>query len=301
MNLNGFIKKSVAWFLRKIGWEFHRISKNSISKEIKPPPLLDDPLEALLLHQSGKKIAFKCPVELCRVESGFGFGLNQWHPFVAFLRQNKKSKNLNYKGSLLQQYYDEWNPKNAGQAIAGFDHPPKLFARLLPYNIFLTPWTSWSPQNFHKIISKWYKYDFLEHGRPEFDLMTHGSNSFGPVSAKMGKFEFDRLLKIFNQLKTKGYRRELGDIGVMIIRRQSDYRFLIAGGGQHRAAAMAAHGKTHFPAQFKVDYFVADVKDAAYWPQVRSGLWTEREALLYVDHLFHFDSKSWANAMRYTV
>jgi len=67
-----------------------------------------------------------------------------------------------------------------------------------------------------------------------------------------------------------------------------------ANSGQRLWQPLAIH---IFPAQFKVDHFVADVKDAAYWPQVRSGLWTVHEALAYADHLFHFDSKSWAQAM----
>jgi len=131
------------------------------------------------------------------VESGFGFGHSHWHPFVATLLQQEKSGNLNYKDLLLKQYFEEWNPKNAGQAIAGFDHTPKSFTHLLPYNVVLAPWTSWSPQNFYQIIAQWNKKDYIEHSRPDFDLMIDGSNRFGPVSSDFGKFEFDRLLKIY--------------------------------------------------------------------------------------------------------
>lgn len=72
-----------------MGWDFRRISENSTPQKT-TPPLVDDPLEALLLSLSGEIIAFKCPINLCRVESGFGFGPDHWHPFIATLKQFEK-------------------------------------------------------------------------------------------------------------------------------------------------------------------------------------------------------------------
>ncbi len=56
---------------------------------------------------------------------------------------------------------------------------------------------------------------------------------------------------------------------------------------------MQALGERTIPAVFKTPCLY-DVADVAYWPDVRSGIWSKEEAIRYVDHLFEFDPRSWA-------
>lgn len=56
---------------------------------------------------------------------------------------------------------------------------------------------------------------------------------------------------------------------------------------------MSALGYKTIPAVFKRDHIIR-VDDVDYWPQVRSGVWGRDDALRYVDHLFDFDSRAWA-------
>lgn len=294
MNLAKLIKSTGKRVLRKLGWELQKIPKRDNDSLKEPTLIIDDPLEALLLRQAGKQVAFNCPVKLCRSGLGFGYGFNQWHPFVATLRQYEQNSNLQYNDSILKCYYDLWKPSNAAEAFAGFNQAPQGFLQLPPYCALLLPWKSRTPESLAANLTRWNKIDYREHGRPDLQWDKDGLNLFGPVSDELGRFEFSRLRKIYDRLKAEGYDRHHGDIGVMMVRKNKDYRFLNASGGNHRCAALAALGYKTFPAQFKASHFIADKKDVTRWPQVLSGLWTEQSALAYVEHLFCFDSSSWA-------
>ncbi len=280
-----------------MGWELQRITEKDTGKFKEPPPIIDDPLKALLLRQTGTRVAFNCPIEFCRNELGFGYGSNEWHPFVATLKQYEQNNNLQYNDSILKHYYESWQPTNAAEAFAGFEQAPKKFLQLPPYCALLVPWKSKTPESLSANMARWRKSDYREHGRSDLQWEKDGLNLFGPVSDELGKFEFTRLKKIYDRLKTEGYDRHHGDIGVMIVRKGKYYRFLNANGGIHRCAAMAALGFRKFPAQFKASYFIADTKDATRWPHVLSGLWSEKSALAYVEYLFSFDSRSWVRDM----
>lgn len=296
MNIKNAAKLTFNRTLRRFGWKLKRTA--DYLEEIKTEKILDlvdDPMEALLKSQAGEKFAFNCPVELCRFESGFGYAQNEWHPFVATLKQYKNNKDLEYKDTILKKYYERWQPVNAAEALTGFHKAPKQLNQMPSFCMFLLPWTTRSPEWVKTSMTKYINADYSEHGRPDLRWDQHGLLHFGPVADALGLLEFSRLTNIYDRLEAGGYDRNHGEIGVFMVRREDDYRFLIGGGGTHRAAAMAAIGYQTFPAQYKVDNFVANARDVPYWPLVCSGLWTQNEALDYLDHLFEFDSFSWAN------
>lgn len=296
MNIVRSTKSAINQAFRTFGWELRRIPENH-SKRINPPTVYDDPLEALLMRKAGQEAAFECPPEYCRTGQGFGFGKQHWHPFTAVLNQYEKNPGLQYEDSILKLYYDSWQPESAAEAFAGFVRAPYGLHQLPAHCFLLQPWKSGTPEALAEKITRWSSEDHEEHNQPELDWKKHGLKSFGPVSESMGKFEFNRLTNIYELLKVNAYDRQYGDIGVMIIRHENDYRFMLSGGGFHRAAAMAALCIERFPAQYLVPCFEADTKDVDHWPQVRSGLWTADEAIAYVEHLFEFDSYSWAGKM----
>jgi len=288
-------KRFVKHIFRVGGFELKRVPGDSKSKPL--PDLIEDPFDALLLQQSGKKIAFNCPVELSRNEIGFSYSPNGWHPFVATLRQYRENSNLTYDDSILKKYFETFIPLNAAEAIAGFNQPPEQFYDLPSYCIFQSPWTSKTPESILLSMEKYTAMDNQEHGRPDLQWDTHGLKHFGPVARDKGILEFSRLINIYNTLKKEGYNRSYGEIGAFMIRKGKEFRFLIGcGGGNHRAAAMAALGYEFFPAQYRGIFYMANTHDVSHWPLVQSGLWTERQAIAYVDHLFNFDSSSWAES-----
>jgi len=108
-----------------------------------------------------------------------------------------------------------------------------------------------------------------------------------------GKMEARRLKQVYESLKQRGYDRRYGRVQFLVLKRGRDYRFLNAASGHHRTAAMSALGHNAVPGVFWRPH-VVDIDMARYWPQVQLGLWTEEEAVAYLNHLFDFDSKAWA-------
>ena len=83
---------------------------------------------------------------------------------------------------------------------------------------------------------------------------------------------------------------------MQVLKRGDDIRFLNSGGGLHRTVVMSVLGSDVIPARHDRPW-VIDVDQAADWPGVRSGMWTEGQARAYVDYLFEFDGQEWARAL----
>ena len=140
---------------------------------------------------------------------------------------------------------------------------------------------------------KWYQRDIAEHGNALLDMKSHGFTDFGPVSDELGRMEYKRLTNIYNRIKQEGYNREKGDVGVMVLQRNDEYRYLVTGNGYHRMAVMSSLGFEKVPATFN-RLWILSAGDVDYWPQVISGVWSREAATRYFNHLFDFDSRAWA-------
>jgi hypothetical protein len=250
-------------------------------------------MEALLLRQGGEPAAFRCPINRCTHFVGFGLAASGWHPFVVALLEYRAGLATSYGESLLREYYETWQPRTAAEAIAGLDPANSLLTDLPPWCFYLTPWTAATPDVVEDTLDYWTRAENAEHGRPDLDFREDGIGYFGPTHPAKGEMEFRRLTAIYDRLASTGYDRRHGDINVRVLRRGDELRFVVDGGGYHRAAALAAAGETTMPAAF-VEPFVVVAEDAAHWPQVRRGVWPADEAVRYFHHLFDFDSRAWA-------
>lgn len=273
------------------GYEIKKKPKKVFNK--KPDEIYKDPLEALHLERGGKDAAFECPLNQIVDLKGFGFGPKKWHPFVKAIedyQSNGATKSL----SSLKEYYISHCPKNAAEAIPGFNKTPDIFYSLPPHLYYLTPWTAKNTLQVDATIKKWTKKDNLEHGSGQLDLENHGFMLHGPVHEKKLYIEHNRLIHLTDSIKNFGYDRECGDAGFRVLKRGDDYLFILSG-GVHRAVVMAALGYSHVPGRFHQGPVIIDVKDVDYWPQVRNGVWSKKDATNYFNHLFDFDSLTWAN------
>lgn len=277
--------------LRSMGYEMRRVQNRQVPA---PPPLDDDPLAAVHLARGGTPVAFECPLEVVRDTQGFSFAAHGWHPLVAAMDDQQGTQAGRYAGSVLQRYFASFQPRNALEAIPGFksqgwcglvDLPPHLFG--------LTPWSAWDARRFDIEVRRWSANDAAEHGVIGYSLERHGVAYFGPASLEVSDLEQRRLRSVRASISSGGYDRRKGDCHVYLVRRGADFRAVATGGGRHRTSAMAALGHRFIPAQFHQPVAV-DTRDVNEWPQVRSGIWSQRAALSYVDHLFDFDARRWA-------
>lgn len=285
------LERSIKKTFELAGIEIRRVDVPSAT-----PRLFDCPLEALLYSQGGKPSRFNCPVNLSTHCVGLGLGEASWNPFVEMLSQYREDPGLTYQDSILKIYFDSWAPTTAAHAIAGFHDVPKRFHNLPPYQLFLSPWSSLSERDVEEDTIWWNQKDNREHGGEGLSFPGDGWAFFGPVSTAKGELEFNRSVQLFQSIKSNGYDVTCGGVGVTLLKRGSDYRYLIGGGGYHRAAVMRALGFETFPAQFHRNS-VVDVADVELWPNVRNGLWAPDQASAYVDHLFDFDGRGWAEEM----
>ncbi|MFO7903359.1 MAG: hypothetical protein R6U98_11915 [Pirellulaceae bacterium] len=274
-----------------MGYELRRASNRQASA---PQPMVDDPIAAVHLARGSARVAFECPLEKVRDTQGFSFATHGWHPLVAAIHDRHRMREDQYEGAVLQRYFARFQPRTALDAIPGFRAEEHCGLADLPPHLFhLTPWFSGSATQLDQDVRRWSGGDAAQHGLVDYDLDCHGVSYFGPASQEVGEMEIKRLRSVCRALEAQGFDRGLGDCRFYLVRRDGDFRAIAFGGGRHRAAAMAALGQRFVPAQFEPPIAV-DVRDVAEWPQVRSGIWSEIDALNYVDHLFDFDSLAWA-------
>jgi len=276
---------------------YHVMRRKSLQSGSDPalPPLFDDPLEALCYEQGGEAAAFWCPLKYTVKQNALSYSPRGWHPFVATLREYAAGESAGYDDSVLRHFHETHQPENAAEAIAGFGQAPSDYENRPAHVYRLTPWRSrtadWVDQN----VRKWSKRDAREHGGSERDWSfdEDGYQYHGPVSERRGRLEYQRLTNLYERLKADGYDRSRGHVHVIVLRRADEIRFLNQGPGNHRTAAMAALGYDTVPTKFYKRH-VVDAGMVKYWPQVRSGAWTEEQAEAYFNHLFEFDSRTWA-------
>jgi hypothetical protein len=285
--------------LASFSLEIRRISPRGTATGTDPAPLCDDFVEALYRERGGEPGAFLCQTSRCVYVTGFSLAPAAWHPFRETLREFLESTHEGYQRSILERFYTAWRPGTAGQAFPGFASVPEEFHRLPPACVHLSPWMAWAPARTESSVNAWNVRDWKEHGAGHLEPRKDGLPLFGPVSPKLGAFEYARLINLVAALNRLGFQRDRGDVRVQVLKRGDDFRFLHLGGGHHRTVAMNVLGHEVIPARHNKPW-VIDVDQAADWPGVRSGLWTEVQARAYVDYLFEFDSQAWANSLGLT-
>ena len=255
--------------------------------------LLDDPREAFIEPNHRYPYSFKANLDLVVDHQAFGFGTAGWHPFIAALKETQGD--CERLQAAMAAFYNTFKPTNAKEAIIGFKNAPKVFGRLPPHAFYLTPWSNKTPEDVTKFVETWVALDNTEHG-VEMTLAEGGFQSYGPVSEKKLRLETKRLSRTYLSLRSKGYDRALGECKFLVVRLGHDIRLIAHGGGYHRTACAAALSLSYVPGDFHPARLILDVDDVDLWPNVRSGLWSRKQAVSYVEHLFYFDGGKWARS-----
>ena len=277
-------------FLRMVGVDGRFGRGQERSPRTAPPILLEDAQAAWHFERVGSPASFPCPLSRCVNSNGFSYSLGGWDPFVACAREYIAGGAQTYETSVLARYYRAWQPRDAAEATLCFElGEPPLGGR--PSHLFaLYPWLPDSFEEFDARVRHWVRQDNEEHGHASSTIEHEGYKVHGPVSPAIGQLEHRRLTEVTTSIRTDDFDRSLGDVYVVQITDGGRSRF-IEQGGMHRMAAMAALGHEVVPARL---LGVFDVRDAALWPGVRLGRWSEEAARRYVHHLFTFDSRAWA-------
>lgn len=283
----------VTGIVRRFGFELVR-RPTGASLETAPPALRGNPLEALVATRTGEQSAFLCPVHSIVMLNGFGFGERGWHPFAATLQEHRHNPDITYPESLLYRFYSIWQPRRASDAIVGFTRTPEELQRAPSYGYHFSPWCTGTLSDQLEMIRKFCAADYEEHGPTDLKLDVDGFKYHGPVSARLGEVEYQRLLRVYGSLSSQSYDRRHGDVNVYVLRRGQETRY-VCRGGVHRVAALCALGEASIPARLCAPYLV-DLAESSGWPQVVRGVWDLGAAEQYFNHLFDFGALDWAAA-----
>ena len=279
-------------------WTFGSL-KETFREHIRPTRIENitgsclDPVYAHYLH-SNEDFLMNVPLAKVRTMGFLGFTCTSsgGHPFVDTLMEYEQGRCVSYEGSALQRHYETVQPRTAA-ALLGLP-PTGLSEKLASLTALqaVAPW--WpdrgkiSPEGIEQHQQKRTLEENRENGA---DLCAaDGVSLWGPVSDRKGRLEYNRLITILKSIRINGYKRSdarHGDIsGTLFQSYENDYIVNISA-GQHRVAALAALGYEEIPVRFSRTFFARTVRreDAANWPFVRNGLFTETQARLVFDRI----------------
>lgn len=244
----------------------------------------DDPLEASYLAGKGAAL-INAPLRDCLVlhTSAFRCFPDLGNPFVEVLRRHGDGQSAARARAPLEAFFEAWQPSNAAEVL-GIDsscaHASLRTGHPLAY---VLPWSSVPPQKALESRIAWILDDHKKAGL-DFNL-TEGWKGWGPCSDEVVKLEFDRLVRVFQSIRRRGFVRSTapdGDIGAVALYADGESRYLVSP-GHHRVAALAALGHTVAPV--RLSSCVVRRNDVGKWPGVRSGLFSEKIALQVFDRI----------------
>jgi len=209
----------------------------------------------------------------CTSINGFVFK-DGWHFLVATLEQYEKNPNIKYEETFLARYYDCYQPKNLQESLYGKGSNidiPSLIRHRDPQNAPM-PWTP-----MFKLPNK-YKTNLADYGPKD-------------KSSDDGEVRFRRLTKIYDSIKSDGFREELNknvinQIKGVLLKNNNDFRFLVFN-GNHRTAALSALGFEKIPFRFVSNYpVIVDIENIDNWPCVKTGFYDRNVAEKIFLHYF---------------
>ncbi|HTN08995.1 hypothetical protein [Agriterribacter sp.] len=202
------------------------------------------------------------------------------NPFVKTIIDYSKNKASDYGSAAIKVYYESYVPKNAGEVLRLSDND--IFKQIPAYG-YMLPWDNQNVAEIIKIREGDARRENNREGK-SFGLSA-GYTDFGPVSTAKGEIEFNRLVKVFENIKNHGYKENyyLNDGGIkgyFLTGDNDDWCFIIKA-GKHRAYALSALGYQDIPVVVECNAgMIKQVNDLRFWPQVSNGVFSKNEACI---------------------
>jgi len=273
----------IKYLLRKAGYRVVRLNSEPDPGIIDLQEVTADPVEAVYRagsSQTSEKnswVVIRVPMRLLRSYL-MSFGEESPHPdpFVDTVSYclSSRSGEAEFEGSPLEEYFKEWQPKNAAELL-GISMDKKVNPILLsvpPYGL-VYPWDSDSP------------FDRAHETRPE----NGGWQHCGPVSKEKGAQEFERYAATAHSIEKNGYTRDPrrldGDIAGLFLFRDGEFRVSVCD-GVHRFAVLRALHYRDVPVCLRRWPMIVRRADFRSWPNVANGLFDPGLALNIFDRVF---------------
>jgi len=276
------IKKVI---IRMLDFFGYTLSKKIYNQPIDLRKLSNNPKSLSYYTNTNRQILINASLDKGRGLEIFSLNNNSYHPFIRAIKYALVSDD--YKKALkekLSQYYSIVQPRNASEWL-GFNQGELDILDNEPAWLSLLPWENSSLKQKKDGRKECAIYDNKEHdSRLEIE---EGWRNFGPVSEKILELEVNRLYSLMVSIEKNGVLRDDkdgGDIGAIVLMKEdNDFRWIVEWGGQHRAAVISAMGYERVPIRV---WQVVERKDVNLWPNVQSGLYTEKTALKIFDKIY---------------
>lgn len=278
------ITYKILWhFAWRLGYSIKEIEippKRNHGQDIRELPYLSD-LPYTILN---------LPTEL-----GVGFGFFSlkahkiYHPLILALTMANNSDREENTFKVLKKYSELFSLKTPNDSM-GFSEDEEFFSKQdHPYS-FTYPWSSLDPC---EVREKKISYNLIENKR--YGLKTEDSLDLAGTSNEKVKIETKRILGIYDQIKTHGFKPQFPDsLGGFVLKHEENFKWYVQG-GQHRAAVMAALGFEEIPVHVRQ---IIRREEVAFWPKVLSGLFSQEKALMIFDNMFKAELPPVAQAWR---
>ncbi len=217
-----------------------------------------------------------------------GFGLRPSalmdlkNPFVQMVKLLLNGGEVRPESTPLAEYYNRFKPATAAAVL----RLPKnhALANLPPLGAVL-PWYFSSPVDHLKAMRIGVLGYYLQHDKADWTL-EDGHTQFGPVSDRKLICEIERFVELIDSVKAEGYLEDRPPVlgNVLFDDRGEDWVCDVKD-GLHRVVVFAAFGMKLIPVRIlkTVDPTIVRRSMSSAWPQVQSGLFTERQALKIFD------------------
>ena len=211
------------------------------------------------------------------------------HPFIETLLEYQSGKTRSYAGSALEQFYQNWQPKNAAEYFGVGDDLECAKLRELDAVEAVLPWSRNAPTLQRANV----EHAITKASVSKFGRVMGGRNRwhfFGPATKESGMHEYRRLIDTYTAIANNGFQRQDisdGDIRGTLMVDADDWCLLIGGGGQHRSGALSALAVDAAPVRVFYNLpMIVRREDCGHWPHVVDGLFDQTVALRIFDRIF---------------
>lgn len=249
-----------------------------------------DPISAWY-QANGKNFFVRIPLGDCRYIGLIGFKCDSesQSPYIRTLVDYDRGFCTTYSGSWLESIHQNFQPQSAAEMM-DIVNPSCAELKSMPASGSIDFWSSESPQE--KTIKR--SIEIVRENKQHGSNLgaEHGDRFFGPVSKKKGELEYKRLINAYNSIKQYGYVKDNFGIdnirGLLLKAYNTKNPIFSCMSGQHRIAALTALGYHHVDVQIDTGARGGVIRreEVDYWPTVRNGYLTRKEALVLFDRFY---------------
>lgn len=253
--------------------------------DLRPGECSISPMDALSFY-SLQKLMYVLNIPTERIVTSKP--MRAWIETVRLRDKEEEATPLTERPSFLylQNFYNQFQPRNVAERLEitkeSQNENSQKFLESHPLFAVL-PWDIVSPDKSYKYNYDVFFKECIEYGGIELKK-EDGYNVFGPVSQRLLEMEYNRLISVYNSIKTKGYDEKHGypKAGSIFVSGK-EYKLSIVG-GRHRVAVMLALHYEYIPITISKDKAVRlERKEVDTWYHIKSGLFSREQALELFD------------------